>query len=136
MATLQFTYAQVSNGFNGLVDKLADATRVFAGSRRGGWSGKITGTEAKMLGKDNDNLFWVSIDGGAFVNSVNASGVHTLFTGESDTEHSVRVTMGSPFGFTNGWWVINQSYLLEVTGAAPAFSTLEHSWSAHSTDEC
>jgi hypothetical protein len=134
MATLQFTYAQVSNGFNGLVDKLADATRVFAGSRRGGWSGKITGTEAKMLGKDNDNLFWVSIDGGAFVNSVNASGVHTLFTGESDTEHSVRVTMGSPFGFTNGWWVINQSYLLEVTGAAPAFSTLEHSWSAHSPD--
>ena len=134
MATTQFTYEQVRNGFNGLLDFTDNSLRVYGASRRGKWSGKITGTEAKMLGKDTDNLFLVSVDGGAYTSSVNLSGVHTLFTGLSDVEHEITVCIGGIFGYTSGWWAIDQSYLLEATGAAPAFSTLAYSWSAHSPD--
>jgi hypothetical protein len=133
MATTQFTYEQVKDGFNGLIDYEQNALRVYGAARAGKWSGKITGTEAKMLGRDSSNLFLVSVDRGAYVSSSNASGVHTLFTGVSDIEHDVTIVMGSPFGYTNGYWDINQSYLLEVTGATPSFSVLEYSWSAHSS---
>jgi hypothetical protein len=133
MATTQFTYEQVKDGFNGLIDYEQNSLRVYGASRAGKWSGKITGTEAKMLGRDSSNLFLVSVDSGAYVSSSNASGVHTLFTGLSDTEHDVTVVIGGPFGYTNGYWDINQSHLLEVTGAAPSFSVLEYSWSAHSS---
>ena len=134
MATTQFTYEQVKSGFNGLIDFTDNSLRVYGAARRGKWSGKITGTEAKMLGKDTNNLFLVSVDGGAYTNSVNLAGVHTLFTGLSDVEHEITVCIGAIFGYTNGWWAIDQSYLLEATGAAPAFSTLAYSWSAHSPD--
>jgi lysophospholipase L1-like esterase len=134
MATAQFTYEQVKDGFNGLIDYDQNPLRVYGASRAGKWSGKITGTEAKMLGKDSSNLFLVSVDSGAYVSSSNSSGVHTLFTGLSDTEHDITIAIGGPFGYTLGYWDINQSYLLEVTGATPSFSVLEYSWSAHSAE--
>jgi lysophospholipase L1-like esterase len=134
MATTQYTYEQVRNGFHGLIDYLQNPLRVYGAARSGFWSGKITGTEAKMLGRDYTQLFEVSVDGGAYVDSSNASGVHTLFTGLADVEHDVSVRIGPPFGYTNGYWVIDQSYLLEVTGVTPSVSVLDYSWSAHSAD--
>ena len=139
MATTQFTYDQVKSGFNGLIDVNALPARVYGASRRGKWSGKITGTEAKMLGKDASAtypLFLVSVDGGAYTDSsdVGDAGVHTLFTGLADIEHDVTVVMGAIYGTTNGWWLRDQSYLLEVTGSSPSFSVLPYSWSAHSPD--
>jgi hypothetical protein len=134
MATAQFTYEQVKDGFNGLIDYDQNPLRVYGAARAGKWSGKITGTEAKMLGRSSSNLFLVSVDRSAYVAASNALGVHTLFAGLSDIEHDVTLVIGGPFGYTNGYWDINQSYLLEVTGATPSFSVLEYSWSAHSAE--
>tara|TARA_R110000772_G_scaffold267801_1_gene392664 strand:- start:79 stop:1959 length:1881 start_codon:yes stop_codon:yes gene_type:complete len=135
MATTQFTYEQVRDGFNGLIDYAANPLRVYGASSRGLWSGKITGTEAKMLGRDDNNgVFQVSVDGGSYVSVSHVGIVFTLFTGLADVEHDVVVRIGSAYSTDSGWWIIDQSYLLEATGATPAVSTLPHSWSAHSAD--
>jgi lysophospholipase L1-like esterase len=134
MATTQFTYDQVKNGFNGLIDYLQNPLRVYGAAGRGFWTGKITGTESKMLAVNANGLFQVSVDGGAFSSASNASGVHTLFTGLADIEHDVVVMVGPTSGTKYGYWVIDQSYLLEATGATPAASTLGYQWSAHSAN--
>ena len=135
MATTQFTYEQVKSGFNGLIDYAKNPLRVYGAAGAGFWSGKITGTEAKMLGRDESNgLFEVSVDGGAFSAASNALGVHTLFTGLADIEHDIVIMIGSRYGTDGGYWVIDQSYLLEATGATPAASTLGYQWSAHSSN--
>lgn len=129
MATVNYNYAQIQNGFHGLThnNNPSYPDRLYGLARYGCWSGKITGTQAIMQGRDYAGLFQVSIDGGAFSSAPNSGTSHTLFTGLSDIEHDVIVKMGNIFGTNNGWWDISGN-LLTVDGAAPSVSALPNTY--------
>ncbi len=123
-STTQYSFTQSEGGFHSYVNFTLDVNRVYGIANFGFWSGKITGTEAKMFGRDFNGLFNVSVDGGAWVDATNISGLHTLFTGLADTEHDVTVRIDAIFGETNGYWDKSQAYFMEATGASPSLSTL------------
>ena len=121
-----YLYSELSGGMNGYYHE-ATAGRSTMYADKGFWHGKITGTDAVIYARDYDGMLNVSVDGGAWHDATNASGLHTLFSGLTDEEHDVTIRMDAIFGSSNGWLDTSQEYSLNVTGTSPSVSVLSHS---------
>jgi len=127
MATVNYTYTEIQNGFNGLVhnNNPSFPTRLYGVGNKACWIGVITGTDAVMAGRNLSDLFAVSVDGSAFSYAPNASGQHTLFSGLADEGHFVVVKINEGYSTSGGWWE-TASTLLSVDGSAPSASVLNY----------
>ena len=126
-----YNYEQVKDGFHGLLND-SQTDKLGLASIYGFFSAKITGTSAKVLGRDFDNMLEVSVDGGAYTIAPNVAGVHTLFDGLADIEHDVTFRQRDGFGLNNGWIVKNGAYCIDVAGASTSIQTLSHRYTFHS----
>lgn len=126
-----YTYEEVKNGFHGLLND-SRSDRIGLASVFGFFSAKITGTSAKIIGRDFDDMIEVSVDGAEYTFAPNTAGEHTLFDGLSDIEHDVTFRQAEGFGLNNGWIVKDGNYCIEVNGASPTIETLSNKYTLHS----
>lgn len=122
-----YTYSQLITGFMGAFDYGTAGRILFPpgnnASIPGAFVADITGTAAFIRMFQNSSqpsgMVEVSVDGGAFASAGAASGgEYTLFTGLSDTPHTVLVRVNAAYGVSVH--VPTTGNFLRVTGAAPA----------------
>jgi lysophospholipase L1-like esterase len=120
--TTNFTSAQVIAGFAGPINTTTTPARCVIRASITTWFGRIRGTEAILTvasHANTANVISVSVDGGAFTTKSTISNLATLFTGLSDTYHTVAFRSADAFG--NNVYVSNTgSDILAVTGVSPA----------------
>jgi hypothetical protein len=125
MATTSYPSSTIQTAVAGPVDVgVTNAARVYL-DYRAHIVLKITGTEAKFTADciygNGDSNIQVSVDGSAFGNPASrAANVHTLFTGLSDTQHTVLIRCNVTISGAE-WFAITGN-VLDVTGASPALS--------------
>lgn len=115
--TQTFTDAQVAGGLFGYFDTTTTAGRRLWDSHNSALHLQITGTSATMAATAGATAFQVSVDGGAWTTPTISGGVLPLFSGLSDTTHSVQVLPNNTF--PTGNWTPTTGALISVTGLTP-----------------
>lgn len=115
-----FNAAGLKRNLSGMYNELSNTNRLFLPASFGVWAGWIKASSAQMLlnnGSPPSNPIEVSINGGAFYNATQISGVnYQLFTGLPDTEKFVVLRAGSAYGIDNVWFDKTVPTILTLSG--------------------
>lgn len=109
-----FSYAQIESGFVGWFDFQTANRRQF--SRNSGWFGKVTGTEASIKIPGSSTPCIVFVDG-VKSEPTPIGDVVELFSGLSDTVHTVSIQPKIAGGNTNGYFDTTETEILTVFGS-------------------
>jgi hypothetical protein len=125
--TQTFTDAQLSGAFFGYFDTTTTAGRRLWDSASSAMHLQITGTDATMAANAGATAFQVSVDGGAWTTPTISANVLPLFSGLSDTTHSVQIAPNNTFPAGN--WTPTTGVLISVKGLTPtAVATATQQW--------